>query len=230
LGKSENSRDDLGQPFSKYKEVNNISYKTTNKIEDKAGEKVLLTPRKRKVQRTLQKIDEILDNVDTPQYSKKKNILKMRYEKPEDMKDRTSDQSELPKIRNKSKDENRISHEEENVPGTPRKRSPQRTSGKIDHILNTYKEEDKELKYEKLEDMKDRTSDQSDLSKIRNGNKDENKISHEKENEEEKVEVTPRKRKTQRTLKKIDQILNNADTPQYSENKTILNLRYVKKL
>jgi Txe/YoeB family toxin of Txe-Axe toxin-antitoxin module len=115
LGKCENSRDDLGQLFSKYKEVNNISYKTTNKMEDKAGEKVLLTPRKRKSQRTLQKIDQILDNVDTPQDFENKIISKLKYE--------------ITDIYLKKE------NEEEKVEVTPRKRKTKRTFEKINQIL-----------------------------------------------------------------------------------------------
>ena len=48
------------------------------------------------------------------------------------------------------------------------------------------------------------------------------------ENEQEKVEVTPRKRKIQRNLKKIDQILDHVDFPQFSQAKNILKFRHRK--
>jgi len=135
-------------------EISDIYFKKENE-----EEKIEITPRKRKCQRTLEKIDQILDNVNTPQYSKEKNILRMRYEKPEDMKDQIEGISD-------------------NVD------TPQDFENKI-------------------------------FSKVENEITD---IYLKKESEEEKVEVTPRKRKTQRSLKKINKILNNVPaTPQYSK-------------
>ena len=99
-----------------------------------------ITPRQRKPQRNLEKVDQILENVNTPQYSdEKKNILKLRNTKTENA-------------------------EVQNV------------------------------------------------------------------NEKEKLQITPRQRKSQRTLTKLDQILDNVNTLQYSnEKKNILKFRTRKK-
>ena len=124
------------------------------KLEEKRFQ---VTPRKRKPQRTLGNIDKILDNLDTPQFSKKKNILKLRYENTENMKDKDE-------LFSKKKNEN-----------------------KEENILN--------LATEKLE-------------------------------KEKVYQVTPRRRKNQRTFKNIDKILDNLDTPQFSKKKNILKSRF----
>ena len=144
--------------------MNDIFHKKENE-----KEKVYVTtPRKRKGQRTLEKIDQILDNVDASQHSKKKKILKLIYKKEDDH--QTLDQSKM-----------------ENE-----------TQKTLEKLI------DKKLSYEITD------------------------IYLKEENETEKGEVTPRKRKTQRTSAKIDQILGNGNPSQFSKNKNILKSRFQK--
>jgi hypothetical protein len=114
------------------------------------------TPRKRKSQRTLGKINQILDNLNTNQFSKKQNILKLRDAKPKE----------------------------------------DQIQGIIDKVDTAHQDFENKI----ISKLKYKISD----------------VYLKKENDEEKIEVTPRKRKTQRTLEKIDQILD-MDTPQYSK-------------
>ena len=79
------------------------------------------------------------------------------------------------------------------------------------------------LRYKKREDINGQILNQVDQSEF-----SENNIYVGKERGEESVEVEPRKRKTQQTSEKIDQFLDNVDTPQYSKKKKILKFRYGK--
>jgi hypothetical protein len=95
-------------------------------------------------------------------------------------------------------------NEEENIQFTPRKRKPQRHLKKVDQILenvNTFQY----------------SNAKKNTLKLRN-TKTEN-IEVQNVNEQERIQFTPRKRKPQRTLEKVDQILENVNTFQYSNAK-----------
>ena len=83
---------DLDEPFSEYRnkekeeeEEDPFEIEFLNNLlenEEYVVKENELEPRRRKFQRTLEKIDNILDNVHiTPQFSKNENILKLRNQK-----------------------------------------------------------------------------------------------------------------------------------------------------
>ena len=235
--------------------MNNISHKKEYRKEAKRVEKVQVTPRKRKSQRTLRNVNQFLDHLDTPQFSKKKNILKLRNEKEEEnMKGQILNKIDQSKF-SQNKNENNIYHEEEKIEVTPRKRKDQKIQEKVDQILDNVETPpfskdilrpirpimaSKTQNISKLRDEKTEDMIQGILDNVNTPQDFENKIISKlkyevadiylkQESEEEKVQVTPRRRKPQRTLEKIDQILDNADTPQFSKNQNILKFRYAKK-
>jgi hypothetical protein len=110
---------DTDQGVTNFEELDDMSHNKEYRKKRKNGEeKLQITPRKRKPYRTLENVDQILDNVNTFQYSdKKKNILKLRYEKTENV--------EVQNV-----------NEEEKLQITPRKRKPQRTLENVDQILD----------------------------------------------------------------------------------------------
>ena len=70
----------LDQPFYNHIKVTDIFHKKEDENDKKREERFQVTPRKRKSQRNLEKIDQILDDV---RFSKNKDILKLRNSKPE---------------------------------------------------------------------------------------------------------------------------------------------------
>jgi hypothetical protein len=109
---------DTDQPVTNFEEVNDMSNKKIYGKEGENEEKPQITSRQRKFPRHLENVDQILNNVNTFQYSnKKKNILKLR--------NKTTENVEVQNV-----------NEEENIQFTPRQRKPQRTQKNVDHILN----------------------------------------------------------------------------------------------
>ena len=109
---------DTDQGVTNFEELDDISHNKEYGKEGKNGEKLQITPRQRKPQRTLENIDQILKNVNTFQYSnEKKNTLKLRNTKTENV--------EVQNV-----------NEEDDVQITPRQRKPQRTLEKVNQILD----------------------------------------------------------------------------------------------